>query len=363
MHIVVTGASGNLGTQVLAALLAGPDTTVTGISRRTPESSDPRVTWVAADVGDPECERVLIDACRGADAVIHLAWAISPTHDEAMLRRVNVEGTRRVLDAALAAGARAVVHASSVGAYAPREKDTRVDESWPLGVVATSVYSRQKVEVERLLDRYEDRVRVVRMRPVLVLQGKAASEITRYFLGRLMPMTLLRPALSTVVPRIPGLAPQVVHASDVGAAFAAAAARDVHGAFNLAAEPVLDADTLASLLHARTVPVPAAAVRAALDVTWRLRLQPSQPGWLDLARKVPLLDTTRARRELGWQPRYDAGETVRDLLDGMADKGGGATPVLRARPSLRGVASAAGALGAAAARRIPIGAGKKDSGG
>jgi nucleoside-diphosphate-sugar epimerase len=127
---------------------------------------------------------------------------------------------------------------------------------------------------------------------------------------------------------VPRLAFQAVHSLDIGEAYRLAAVRDVRGAFNIAAEPVLDADELGRLLRARPVPVPAAAVRIAADLTWRLRLQPASPGWVDMALAVPLLDTTRAREELGWQPKRSAGEALLELLEGMREGAGSATPPL-----------------------------------
>ena len=87
-------------------------------------------------------------------------------------------------------------------------------------------------------------------------------------------------------------------------------------------------NALARLLHARPVPVPARVLRAAADLTWRAHLQPTSPGWIDLARGVPVMDTTRARTELGWRPEHGAGDALLELLDGLAHGAGGATPPL-----------------------------------
>jgi nucleoside-diphosphate-sugar epimerase len=103
---------------------------------------------------------------------------------------------------------------------------------------------------------------------------------------------------------------------------------DVRGAFNIAADPVLDPDELGRLLGARPVPVPAGALRALADLTWKLRLQPTPPGWIDLALGVPLMDWTRAQRVLNWTPRFTAGEALRDLLAGLRSGSGLPTPPL-----------------------------------
>jgi nucleoside-diphosphate-sugar epimerase len=119
-----------------------------------------------------------------------------------------------------------------------------------------------------------------------------------------------------------------VHADDVAQAYRLALVRDARGAYNVAAEPVLDAHTLAELLDARVVPLPARVARAATALSFRLRLQPTPAGWLDLGRSVPLMDTSRAQDELGWRPRWSATGAVLDLLDGLRAGAGAPTPPL-----------------------------------
>jgi nucleoside-diphosphate-sugar epimerase len=326
MRIVVTGATGNVGTSVLPALAADPAVEeIVGIARRLPGWSNPRTQWVQADVVTSPLE----DVFAGADVVIHLAWLIQPSRDAAMLRAVNVDGSRRVFEAAANAGVPALVHASSVGVYSPGPDDRPVDESWPRDGVATSFYSRHKAEAERLLDAYEDRMRVVRLRPGLIFKREAAAEIRRYFIGPLLPSPLVHPRLIPLLPLPDHLVLQAVHSYDVGEAYRLAATReDARGAYNIAADPVLDGATLGRLLGARPVRVPAGVVRAAADLSWRAGLQPTPPGWLDMGLQVPTMDTRRAREELGWSPRYDAGEALADLLEGLRKSSGLPTPPL-----------------------------------
>jgi nucleoside-diphosphate-sugar epimerase len=130
------------------------------------------------------------------------------------------------------------------------------------------------------------------------------------------------------VPDIPGLRFQAVHTRDVAEAYRLAVVGDARGAFNIAAEPVLDAPTLAQALGVRAVPMPAAVARQAAALSWRLRLQPTPPGWLDMGLSVPIMDTTRAREELGWEPRHSSVEAIREVLSGIADAEGEPTPPL-----------------------------------
>jgi nucleoside-diphosphate-sugar epimerase len=282
--------------------------------------------------------------------VIHLAWQIQPSHDPDRLRRTNVQGTANVAEAATRAGVSALIVASSVGAYGPGPKDRLVDESWPTTGVRWSTYSRDKAHVERLLDEVERRtpgLRVVRMRPGLTFQHVAASEIARLFIGPLAPLGLLDRGRLPVVPGGPRLRVQGVHADDVADAYVRAALSDVGGAFNLAADPVLDGPALARRYHGRVVPLPVPVLRAAAAVTWRARLQPVEPGWIDLAAGVPLLSSARAAVELGWTPRIDALDAVAELFTGMAEHAGAPSPALRERRP------AAARLAAMLAGRLP----------
>lgn len=319
MKVVVTGATGNVGTSVLRSLSADPEVhEVVALARRDPGRDLEGATFVRSDVTLDD----LVPVFRGADAVVHLAWLIQPGRDEALTRHVNVFGSHRVFDAVVAAKVPAVVYASSVGAYSPGPKDRRVDESWPTNGIVTSFYSRHKVEVERRLDRLEadqPQLRVVRLRPGLIFKRAAATEIRRLFIGPLLPGALLRSRLAFVSPAIPELRFQAVHSDDVGDAYRAAVRSDRAGAFNIAAEPVIGPEELAEMLHAPPLRVSPRVLRAAAAVSYRLRLQPAEPGWVDMGLGVPLMSVDRARRELGWSPQRTATDAVRELVEGMRD--------------------------------------------
>ena len=333
MRIVVVGASGNVGTSTLAALANDPQVeSIVGVARRIPHWQAPKTEWVSADI----TRSPLADVFTGADAVIHLAWLIQPSRDLELLRAVNVDGSARVFEAVREAEVPALVYASSVGAYSRGPKDRHVDESWPTGGTKTSFYASHKAVVERLLDSFEEEnpaIRVVRLRPGLIFKRDAGTEIRRLFAGPFLPTPLLRRELIPIVPRAPRLAFQAVHSADVGEAYRLAATGDARGAFNVAADPVLDADELGRILGARPVPVPAAVLRAGAAVTWRFRLQPTPPGWVDMGLAVPLMDTSRARDELGWVPKRTAAEALLELLDGMREGAGQPTPPLDPKTS------------------------------
>lgn len=330
MRVVVFGATGNIGSSLVPALAR--ETTVDeviGVARRRPatstESSVDKVTWLAADITtDP-----LDDVVAGADAVVHLAWKIQPQHDHREMFATNVAGTGRVLQAVERQRVPAFVCASSVGAYAPGPKSPRVDESWPATGVQSSVYSRHKAVVERMLDDAEalgTPTRIVRMRTSLVFQRRAASEVHRLFLGRWAPRRLPRPA--RVVPRSDRLMVQATHADDVADAYVRAVLSDARGAFNIAAEPVLTPALIAAVGRARIAPIPLWAVRSAMWAGFHSRALPIEPGWIDMGVETPIMSCVRASSELGWRPKIAATDALAELLSGMAERAGGPTPPL-----------------------------------
>ena len=330
MHVAVTGATGNIGTALIERLSA--DDAIDGIvaiCRREHGWRPPKTSWVYADVAEDDLSKAFV----GADAVVHLAWVFHPTRHPDETWRINVGGTEAVLRAVGRAHVPAVVVASSVGAYSPRTGPDPVDESWPTHGCHAAAYSREKAYVERLLDSHQSEFpqrRVVRMRPGFSFQRQSAAAQRRIFLGPLVPDRLvsrgLRSTPTVPVPR--GLQLQLVHSSDVAAAYASALHRPVDGAFNIAADPPLTATSLADMLSTHTAEVSAGVVRAGLAGAFRLRAAPVPPGLFDLAMSVPTMSTTRARTELGWAPLHDAGEALHAFLDGLEGHVAGQTPPL-----------------------------------
>lgn len=196
-----------------------------------------------------------------------------------------------------------LVHASSVGAYSPGPKDRAVDESWPTHGWPDAAYTREKAYLERALDTFErdhPDVRVVRMRPGFLFKAESASEQRRIFGGRFLPGPVARPELLPFLPDVPGLRVQALHTDDAARACQLALHREVSGAFNLAADPPLDAKVLAEMLGLRPV-------------------------------RLPLMDCTRAHTELDWRPRYTAIEVIQEFLRGLQRGEGADTEPLRGR--------------------------------
>ncbi|MGW6286299.1 NAD-dependent epimerase/dehydratase family protein [Streptomyces sp. NPDC055107] len=335
-RVVVTGATGNVGTSVVRALAADPDIgSVLGLARRRPGLQIPKVAWDTVDLSRADSGDRLAGLVRGADAVVHLAWRFQPTHDPVVTWQSNVLGSRRVFEAVARSGVPALVHASSVGAYSPGPKDAPgVDEEWPTDGWPDAAYCREKAYLERALDTFELRhpqIRVVRMRPGFLFKETAAPEQRRIFAGRYAPGPLLRPDLLPFVPDLDGLRFQVLHTDDAADAYRLAVLRDVRGSFNLAAAPVIDARRLADLLGARIVRIPRAVVRTALSAAWRAHAVPASPHLFDAVLRLPVLDSGRAREVLGWQPTRGAVDALNAFLRGVREGTGEDTAPLAGR--------------------------------
>ncbi|WP_166850764.1 NAD-dependent epimerase/dehydratase family protein [Isoptericola sp. BMS4] len=350
MRVVVVGASGNVGTAVLRALAREPVvTSIVGVARRVPRADGSSTVefphdaarWVRVDLTDTADAVIagLDEAVRGADAVVHLVWASPSTRDPDVMRRINLDGSRAVAEAAVRAGVPHLVFGSTSGVYAPGPAGGTVPETWPLRGVPTSAYSVQKVEVERMLDDLAERhpgLVVTRVRPSLMLQREAGAELARYFLGPLgtwgLRAVAKRAPEGALLPALPfpdGLRLQVLHADDAADAYRAVVVGRHPGAFNVAPEGWLTGDDLAhTLAGGRRVPVSPDLARTGLAVASRLYLAPIDVGWFDMARADVVLDASRARELLHWAPTHDPADVLRETVEGVIAGAGAGSPPL-----------------------------------
>jgi UDP-glucose 4-epimerase len=336
MHIVVIGGTGNIGSALVRRLDGNHELHV--VARRRPTTRDglgAAVTVHAVDVSRDELRPVLAEA----DAVIHLGWLFQPTHRPEVTWHNNVGGTARVLQSLRPGRASVLIVASSIAAYSPVDHRRPVDETAPTHGASAAAYSREKAYVERMLDAFEMAnrdLRVVRLRPAFVFQRWSASQQRRLFAGPLVPGSLVRPGLVPLLPVPRGLTMQAVHADDVAAAIEATLTGQASGAFNLAADESLDGDDLAGIFEAHHLSIPPGMARTMMSAGWRARLSPAPPQLFDALMRLPVLDTSRARTQLGWSPTVGAAAAVGEMLQGLREGAGWPTPPLDPRAGGRG---------------------------
>jgi nucleoside-diphosphate-sugar epimerase len=326
LTVAVTGPTGTFGFGLLPLLQAEPGVgRVVGIARRP---FDPRGHgWTKMDYrrGDVRDPAALREAFRDVDVVVHLAFLVIGGSEETT-RAVNVEGTLNTVRAAADAGVRRFVYASSVAAYGfHADNPVGMDEQWPVRPAQRLFYARQKAELEHLL-RDEARAHpdtaLYLLRPPVVLGPHAlgAKDLLPAPLARLAPLARrlydATGRLPLPVPvAVPDMPVQFVHEEDVGRALLQCVlGAGPPGAYNIAGDGVLSTLDVARELGVRPVPVPALPARAAARTLLRVPFLPRAAGWLEVASRPAIMDTTRARTQLGWRPRYSALEALRDTL-------------------------------------------------
>lgn len=323
LTVAVTGPTGTFGFGVMPQLQADDRIgRIVGIARRPFDPADhgwTKLTYRRGDVRDPIALRTAFD---GADVVMHLAFLIVGG-DRETTRAINVEGTLNAFRAAAAAGARRFVYASSVAAYGFHDDNPEgMTEDWPVRPARRLFYAQEKAELEHLL-RAEaaahPEVELYLLRPPIVL-GPHALGAKQLLPPALTPVAdaargLLRRIPVPLPTPVPDVPVQFVHEDDVGdALLRCVVAEGPPGAYNIAGDGTPSAVDVARELGLFPVPVPAAAARLAARAFAELPFLPSQAEWIEALAHPPVMDTGRARTELGWKPRYTALEALRDTL-------------------------------------------------
>jgi nucleoside-diphosphate-sugar epimerase len=270
-------------------------------------------------------DRKLLDELfAGADVVVHLAFIIMGGREET--QRINLEGSRNVFEAAVAAGAKRLVYASSVAAYGfHADNPPLLTEDVPTRGTDRHYYSAQKAELEDVLHEVLDgsTTEAYVFRPcivagpdaLLLLENIPYLQLSSSMPGPALRLLELLPVLKPVLPD-PGVEFQLVHHDDVASAFRAAIlGRGSPGVYNLAGPGTLTMSALADALGWYSIPLPEFALDATAEVVARLPFVPAEAQWVESFRVPVLMDTTRARRELRWRPKHDARETLRTMVD------------------------------------------------
>lgn len=324
LTVAVTGPTGTLGFGLIPLLQADDRVArIVGIARRPFDPAAYGWTKMEYRRGDVRAPDALRDAFSHADVVVHLAFIITGAASRGMIQTVNVEGTLNAFQAAAAAGARRFVHASSVAAYGfHSDNPVGMAEDWPVRPDDRLFYAQEKAEVEHLL--HAEAVRsaglgLYVLRPSVVLGPHAVGAKAR-LPGPLSPLVQwlakgigrLPVSVPVAVPAVPA---QLVHEEDVGRALLQCVdGAGPPGAYNIAADGIVTAVDLARELGLRPLPVPLGPAQVVARAVAALPFLPPTAEWIEVISHPAIMDTTRAKRELGWEPRFTALETLRDTL-------------------------------------------------
>ncbi len=324
LTVAVTGPTGTFGFGLVPLLQADERVArIVGIARRP---FDPaaygwaKMEYRRGDVRDPGA---LHDAFVHADVVVHLAFLVTGAASREAIRAINVEGTLNAFRAAAAAGARRFVYASSVAAYGFHpDNPIGMTEEWPVRPAARLFYAQEKAELEDLLRAEAARsagIALYLLRPSIVLGPHTVgakdvlpgplAPLARYLAGRVRRLPLPVPML------VPALPLQLVHEDDVGRALLQCViGAGPPGAYNIAGDGIVTAADIAREFGAFPLPLPVRPAQAAARAMAAMPFMLPVAEWVEVASHPAIMDTTRAKRELGWAPRFTALEALRDTL-------------------------------------------------
>lgn len=337
LRVALTGPTGDIGRSLLRALeRADGVREVVAMARRAFDPAELGLTKTEYQRGDV-LDRVAVDELvRGADVVVHLAFLIVGGREET--EQINLEGSRTVFEAAVQAGVSRLVYASSVAAYGfHADNPSPLTEDVPPRGTERHYYSAQKAKLEAVLGETVDgsSTDVYVFRPCIVAGGDALAlvknipyvqlfELARRFQNPLMSAVIEAverlPNIKPVLPD-PGTHFQLVHHDDVADAFTTAVlGRGEPGVYNLADPGELTIGDLAREIGWYSFPVPETALDSVAELVARVPLLPAQAQWIETLRQPVLMDTRKARRELGWEPRHDARHTLREMVDAAREQ-------------------------------------------
>jgi UDP-glucose 4-epimerase len=323
--IAITGAMTFLG-RTLVRLLADADDVarVVVVDLENPETSGPSTTFYAVDLTQPGADARLAEILQAEriDTLVHLAFLETPTPAIGWAHELESVGTMHVLRACHKHALEKLIVGSSSLVYGPHaDNPNYIGEDRPLRGLRDTPFVSDKIDVEQQVARFRQQhpdCTVTVLRLAAVLGPSVRNFVVRWF-------------SRTFVPTVLGYDPlvQFVHEVDALSALRLAIDRDVPGTFNIASSGVLPLSTVIRLSGGLSFPLPYVALRRLGALLWSFHLCEAPPAFVALLRHLCVVDTTRARQYLGFQPDFSTRDAV---LDFEAARRARAARVLSATP-------------------------------
>jgi UDP-glucose 4-epimerase len=304
MRYLITGGSGYIGTRLVELLARREDTEKIVIADVVPPKGGykPKTEFERVDVRDRGAVHSALQRAN-PDVLVHLAFILNPSHDEAFMYEVDVNGTHNVLEAAGEAGIGQLLVTTSAVAYGafPDNPDP-ITEEHPVRGVARFSYARDKTESDRIVQlwalQHPDVVTTI-VRPCIVFGPNVDNYLVRLWTKQ--PFAVDAGNLDETI--------QFVHEDDVVEAISRLLLGRHDGQFNLSPEGPMTLRECAEVLGTNVRKLPLWAYRGLAKVMWRLRLSEAPPGQIDFALYPWIVSNEKLKTTLDWTPRYTSRET------------------------------------------------------
>jgi UDP-glucose 4-epimerase len=303
MRYLITGGAGYVGSRLVDFLSRRADTEkIVVCDVNPPRAYVPKAEFERADVRDRDAVRSALERVN-PDALVHLAFILNPSHDEALMYDIDVNGTHNVLEAAAAAGTGRVLVTSSSTAYgAFPDNPVPLTEEDPVRGVSDFSYARDKTESDRICQlwaaSHPERTMTI-VRPCIVFGPNVDNYLVRLWTKQ--PFAVDTGTLDNQI--------QFVHEDDVVEAITTLLVGRHAGAFNVAGDGVMTLRECAQLIGSPIRRLPLRAYRTLARSMWAARLSEAPPGQIDFALYPWIVSNEKLKRETGWSPRHSSRET------------------------------------------------------
>ncbi len=305
MKVAITGISSYLASAIVPFLEKDDNISeILGIDLVEPKLTSKKIKFAKRDVRD----KSLAEDLKGCEALIHLAFIVSPLKHKKEIYSINVDGSKNVFDCALASSIKKIIHASSVAAYGSfLDNPVPIVEMQPVRLMRPKFYyNATKYIVEKYLDELEKahpEVVITRLRPHIFLGPNINNHFQRSFKG------------TAIMSFFPEQLSQYAWVEDVAQAFYLALVKDAPGAFNIAGDNPLSDLEIAKRLGKKCGKLPYKTALFFFNVLYKSRIQRrADPGWIRCARYPIIVDSSKAKEVLGWKPKYDTFGTIQAFI-------------------------------------------------
>ena len=306
----MTGAGGYLGQRLIKDLDQRQwCSKIYGVDINEPSIKSEKLCFAKKDIRDTDLKSLWEK--QAIDTLVHLAFVVNPMHDDDVMYDINVNGTLNIMKVCEELGINHLIIASSGTAYgAWPDNPYPIKESDPIRVFPKKfAYAHHKGIVEKHISEFikthpDKLINIVR--PCIVYGPNTDNYLSRFL--KILPF----------IPLISGNDPdmQFVHEKDVADFFSILIEKRVPGSFNLAGEGVIRFSEVAAIAGKKSLYCPTWLMQKVMAVLWAVNLMvEAPPGIIDYLKYPWILDTTRAKKELGWEPIYTSKETLQIMLD------------------------------------------------